>query len=72
MLAHGERACGLQPRLELGITASDTRLFRAWGVPAAMIGPRIANQGAANESIEAEDIIKCAKVFALTANDFLQ
>lgn len=71
MLAHGERACGLRPRLELGITASDTRLFRAHNIPAAMIGPRIAHQGAANESIEVEDILKCAKVFALTANEYL-
>jgi len=71
MLAHGERVSGLKPRLEFGITASDTRLFRAHRIPAALIGPRIANQGAADESIDAEDTVRCAKVFALTANDYL-
>jgi acetylornithine deacetylase/succinyl-diaminopimelate desuccinylase-like protein len=58
------------PRPEIGITASDTRLFRAQGRPAAMVGPRIAGQGGANESIAVQDLIDCAKIFALTAHDY--
>jgi succinyl-diaminopimelate desuccinylase len=61
---------GVAPRPEIGITASDTRLFRAQGRPAAMVGPRIAGQGGANESIAVQDLIDCAKIFALTAHDY--
>jgi succinyl-diaminopimelate desuccinylase len=62
---------GARPRLEIGVPASDTRLFRLRGIPAAMVGPRVENEGAPNESIPADDLITCAKAFALTANDYL-
>lgn len=62
---------GKRPRLEIGVPASDTRLFRLRGIPAAMIGPRVQNEGAPNESIPVEDLITCTKVFALTAFDYL-
>jgi succinyl-diaminopimelate desuccinylase len=62
---------GQAVRPEIGITASDTRLFRHLGRPAAMIGPRIAGQGAPNESIAAQDMLDCARIFALTALDYL-
>lgn len=71
MQANVEQVRGVQPRLEIGIAASDTRLFRLRGIPAAMIGPRVQNEGAPNESIPVEDVITCAKVFALTASDYL-
>jgi succinyl-diaminopimelate desuccinylase len=62
---------GTRPRLEIGVPASDTRLFRLRGIPAAMIGPRVENEGAPNESIAVDDLITCTKAFALTANDYL-
>lgn len=66
-----KQVTGVRPRLEIGVPASDTRLFRLRGIPAAMIGPRVQNEGAPNESIPFEDLITCAKSFALTANDYL-
>jgi succinyl-diaminopimelate desuccinylase len=71
MLANAAQVRGAPSRLEIGIAASDTRLFRLRGIPAAMIGPRVQNEGAPNESIPVEDLITCAKVFALTAHDYL-
>ena len=71
MLDAGERVLGVRPRPELGITASDTRLFRALGRPAAMIGPRIAGQGLPDESIAAADLLAVTKVVALAAARFL-
>jgi succinyl-diaminopimelate desuccinylase len=62
---------GTRPRLEIGVPASDTRLFRLRGIPAAMVGPRVQNEGAPNESIPVDDLITCTKAFALTANDYL-
>jgi succinyl-diaminopimelate desuccinylase len=62
---------GTRPRLEIGVPASDTRLFRLRGIPAAMVGPRVENEGAPNESIPVDDLITCTKAFALTANDYL-
>jgi succinyl-diaminopimelate desuccinylase len=58
----GAEVRGVPPRPELGITASDTRLWRARGVPAAMIGPRIAGQGMPNESSAVADIVDCARI----------
>jgi succinyl-diaminopimelate desuccinylase len=67
LLDAGEDVLGRRPRLELGITASDTRLWRARGVPAANIGPRIAGQGEPNESIAARDIADCMRIVARAA-----
>lgn len=71
MLDNVMQVCGTRPRLEIGVPASDTRLFRLRGIPAAMIGPRVQNEGAPNESIPVQDIVNCAKIFALTATDYL-
>lgn len=71
ILTNAQAVLGFTPRLEIGITASDTRLFRARGIPAALLGPRIANQGAPDESIAVDDLLHCAQIFALTAQDFL-
>jgi succinyl-diaminopimelate desuccinylase len=71
MLDAGEQVLGTRPRPEFGITASDTRLWRAHGKPAGMIGARIAGQGLPNESIAAADIPACAKVIALAAQRYL-
>lgn len=71
MRANVSEVCGVQPRFEIGVPASDTRLFRLRGIPAAMIGPRVQNEGAPNESIPVEDLITCTKVFTLTASDYL-
>ena len=51
--------------------ASDTRLWRERGRPAAMIGARIAGQGLPNESIAVADLVGCAKVIALGAERYL-
>jgi succinyl-diaminopimelate desuccinylase len=58
----GERVMNTRPRLELGITASDTRLWRARGVPAAMIGPRIHGQGQPDESVRVPDLAVCTAI----------
>ncbi len=71
LVDEGERVRGVRPRLELGITASDTRLWRARGVPAAMIGPRIHGQGQADESIAVADLIDCARIIAAAARRYL-
>ncbi len=72
LLDAGGDVLGVRPRPELGITASDTRLWRALGRPAAMIGPRIAGQGMPDESIAVADLIACAKIVALAAKRYLQ
>lgn len=71
LLDEGERVRGVRPRLELGITASDTRLWRARGVPAAMIGPRIHGQGQPDESIAVSDLLDCARIIAGAARRYL-
>ena len=71
LLDAGEQVLGTRPRPEFGITASDTRLWRERGRPAAMIGARIAGQGLPNESIAVADLVGCAKVIALGAERYL-
>jgi acetylornithine deacetylase/succinyl-diaminopimelate desuccinylase-like protein len=71
MLDAGEQVLGTRPRPEFGITASDTRLWRERGKPAAMIGARIEGQGLPNESIPVADLVGCAKVIALAAERYL-
>lgn len=69
--ANAKEVCGIEPRFEIGVPASDTRLFRLRGIPAAMIGGRVQNEGAPNESMPVEDLITCTKALALTTNDYL-
>jgi succinyl-diaminopimelate desuccinylase len=71
LLDAGERVLGRRPRPAFGITASDTRLFRARGVPAAMIGPRIAGQGAPDESIAVADLVACAVIVGRAVATYL-
>ncbi len=71
LLDAGEQVLGTRPRPEFGITASDTRLWREQGRPAAMIGSRIFGQGLPNESIAIADLTGCAKVIALAAERYL-
>jgi succinyl-diaminopimelate desuccinylase len=67
----GREVRGAAPRPELGITASDTRLWRARGIPAGMIGPRIAGQGMPNESIAVADLVDCARIVERAARRIL-
>ncbi len=71
LLDAGEQVFGTRPRPEFGITASDTRLWRERGKPAAMIGARIFGQGLPNESVAVADVVGCAKVIALAAERYL-
>jgi succinyl-diaminopimelate desuccinylase len=71
LIEAGREVRGVAPRPELGITASDTRLWRARGVPAAMIGPRIAGQGMPNESIAVADLVDCARIVERAARRIL-
>jgi succinyl-diaminopimelate desuccinylase len=71
LLDAGEAAFGARPRPELGITASDTRLYRQRGLPAAMLGPRIFGQGAPNESIAVDDLQRCAEAYVRAALAYL-
>ncbi len=71
LLDAGEQVLGTRPRPEFGITASDTRLWRERGKPAAMIGARIFGQGLPNESVAVADVVGCTKVIALAAERYL-
>ncbi len=71
LVTAGAAVRGVAPRPELGITASDTRLWRARGVPAAMVGPRIAGQGMPDESIAVADLVDCARIVTRATADLL-
>ena len=62
---------GRWPVVTLRVGASDPRLYRMAGIPAAVYGPAPYNMGAPDEYITVEDLTLVGRVHALTAFDFL-
>jgi succinyl-diaminopimelate desuccinylase len=69
--ANAEAVLGRRPVLNMRVGASDARLYRRAGIATAVYGPTPFNMGGADEHITLEDLGAVARVFALTALDFL-
>ncbi len=68
---NGEAVMGRRPVLNMRVGASDARLYRAAGVPTAVYGPTPYGMGGPDEHVTLEDLSAIARVFTLTAFDFL-
>jgi succinyl-diaminopimelate desuccinylase len=64
---------GFEPRLFIQQSATDARFFRLEGIPAYSFGPGdfIRQSHAIDERVGADDIVKAAEIYALTAFDYL-
>ncbi|MFZ1097759.1 MAG: M20/M25/M40 family metallo-hydrolase [Xanthobacteraceae bacterium] len=72
LVRNGAEATGVRPVVNMRVGASDTRLFRAQGIPSAVYGCTPHNMGGPNEFVTLEDLQIVFRVHALTAFDFLQ
>lgn len=68
---NAEAVMGRRPVLNMRVGASDARLYRAAGVPTAVYGPAPHNMGGPDEHVTLDDLHTVARVFTLTAFDFL-
>ncbi len=68
---NAEEAIGRRPVLNMRIGASDARLYRGAGVPTAVYGPTPYNLGGPDEHVTLDDLRALARVYTLTAFDFL-
>lgn len=68
---NGEEVMGRRPVVNMRVGASDARLYRAAGVPTAVYGPTPYNMGGPDEHVTLDDLNAIARVYALTAFDFL-
>lgn len=68
---NGQALGGQRPVITMRVGASDSRLYRLAGIPAAVYGPTPHNMGAPDEYITVEDLLVVGRVHALTAFDFL-
>ena len=68
---NAETLSGRRPVVTMRVGASDARLYRLTGIPAAVYGPAPYNMGAPDEYITLEDLMLVGRVHALTAFDFL-
>jgi acetylornithine deacetylase/succinyl-diaminopimelate desuccinylase-like protein len=68
---NAETLSGRRPVVTMRVGASDSRLYRLAGIPAAVYGPTPYNMGAPDEYITREDLTLVGRVHALTAFDFL-
>jgi succinyl-diaminopimelate desuccinylase len=68
---NAEALGGRRPVVTMRVGASDSRLYRMAGIPAAVYGPTPHNMGAPDEYITLEDLRLVSGVHALTALDFL-
>ncbi|MEM2988694.1 MAG: ArgE/DapE family deacylase [Candidatus Bathyarchaeia archaeon] len=64
---------GFEPRLFVQQSATDARFLRREGIPAYSFGPGdfIRQSHAIDERVEADDIVKAAEIYALTAFEYL-
>jgi acetylornithine deacetylase/succinyl-diaminopimelate desuccinylase-like protein len=69
--ANAEALSGRRPVVTMRVGASDSRLYRMAGIPAAVYGPTPHNMGAPDEHITVDDLRLVGRVHALTAFDFL-
>jgi acetylornithine deacetylase/succinyl-diaminopimelate desuccinylase-like protein len=68
---NAEAVSGRRPVVTMRVGASDARLYRLAGIPAAVYGPAPHNMGAPDEYVTVDDLRLVARVHALTAFDFL-
>ncbi|TAM91005.1 MAG: M20 family peptidase [Candidimonas sp.] len=67
-----EEIIGERPVVNMRVGASDSRLYRYRGVPTVVCGLTPHAMGGANEHVMADELNALAKIFVLTAFDFLQ
>jgi len=70
-VANARRVTGEPVVATVRLGASDTRYYRARGIPSVVYGPAPANMGGPDESIALADLFAVADVHALTAFDYL-
>jgi succinyl-diaminopimelate desuccinylase len=66
-----QEVMGVTPVVNMRVGASDSRLYRAAGHPTVVCGLTPNNMGAANEFVEAEELMCLGQVLTLAAFDFL-
>jgi succinyl-diaminopimelate desuccinylase len=66
-----QEVMGVTPVVNMRVGASDSRLYRAAGHPTVVCGLTPNNMGAANEFVEAEELMCLGEVLTLAAFDFL-
>lgn len=71
LVSNCENILGKRPAVNMRVGASDARHYRNAGIPTVVCGLTSYNMGAADEYVEAHEIIALTKVFALTTIDFL-
>ena len=62
---------GVEPVANMRVGASDTRLYRADGIPSVVVGCTPNGMGAADEYVELDELLNVARMHALIALDFL-
>ena len=62
---------GRRPVVNMRVGASDARIYRGAGVATAVYGPTPYNMGGPDEHVALEELYTLARVYALTALDFL-
>jgi acetylornithine deacetylase/succinyl-diaminopimelate desuccinylase-like protein len=71
LCANAESVMGRRPVVNMRVGASDARIYRAAGVPTAVYGPTPYNMGGPDEHVSLDELHTLARVYALTAFDFL-
>lgn len=71
LVSSGETILGERPVVNMRVGASDARLYRYAEIPTVVCGLTSHNMGAPDEYVHVEEILSLAKMFALTALDFL-
>lgn len=71
MVANGRAVLGRRPVLNMRVGASDARLYRVRGIPAAVYGPTPHNMGGPDEHVTLDDLVAVCYVHALAAFEFL-
>lgn len=61
----------IDPVVNMRVGASDSRHYRAAGVPTVVCGLTPVNMGAADEHVAVDELIALGRIFALTAFDYL-
>ena len=70
-LAASTRVLGKDAVVNMRVGASDSRLFRAKGIPSVVVGLTPYNMGNHDEYLEVDELVQVAQIHALTAFEFL-
>jgi acetylornithine deacetylase/succinyl-diaminopimelate desuccinylase-like protein len=70
-MAASEEVMNEKPVANMRVGASDTRLYRAAGIPSVVLGCTPNNMGVADEYVVVDELLAVAKIHALIAYDFL-